>query len=237
MKTTSILALVFSIILGSVCASGQNAKPQVTRLEVQDFSQLQVSDPVNVIYRNVPDSAGYAVFETTPDVIPHLIFTNNKNKLRIQVNDANLIKHRLPTITVYSNFLTQAENSSDSTLLVDSPAPASFFKARIIGNGTLVVRNLHTNETEGKLDTGKGHLVLTGVTRNVKLSNVGTGQIEAGGLEAETGTITVLGTGPTDVNVSTELSVKGLGTGKVYLKGKPNVKNRTLGSVKVINVE
>ena len=37
-----------------------------------------------------------------------------------------------------------------------------------------------------------------------------------------------------DCWVTDDLSVKGLGAGKIYLKGDPKIKNRTLGSIKVV---
>ena len=71
----------------------------------------------------------------------------------------------------------------------------------------------------------------------LKLRNAGAGTIEAANLQADEGAFTVLGTGSIDCWVTDKLSVKGLGSGKVYLKGDAEVKNRTLGTVKVVNVE
>lgn len=224
-----------SAIATALCVSA--ATPQTYTMDVKDFGELQVVDPINVIHRCNPDSAGMAVFTTTPDVVSHIIFNNNKNKLKIQINSDETRIDTTPLITVYSSFINSVENSGDSTLIVDNPTPGATFKARIVGNGTLVIRNIHSTKVEGKLDTGKGHLVMTGVARTAELRNVGTGRIEAGGLKAENGSVTILGTGPVDMQVSSDLSVKGMGTGKVYLKGNPKVKNRSLGSIKVINLD
>ncbi len=232
----NILA-IFSVlfIIGAVKA----ADPETYRLNIRDFAELQVVDNLNVVHRCSADSAGMAVFTCTPNVVSHLMFTNNKNKLKIQINndDNPVPASDFPTVTVYSNFITSVENSGDSTLTVESPAPGAKFKARIIGNGTLVASDIHSTVVEGSLDTGRGHLVMSGKANTVKLSNIGTGRIEAGGLSAESGSVKILGTGPVDCQVSGELTVKGLGSGKVYVKGNPNVKKRALGSVNVINVE
>lgn len=40
-----------------------------------------------------------------------------------------------------------------------------------------------------------------------------------------------------DCWVINDLNVKGLGSGKIYLKGDPKVKNRTLGSIKVVKMD
>lgn len=231
----NILSVIFTLI--AFTAFGQTKNIDTYQLDIKDFGELQVVDNLNVIHRCNPDSAGFAVFTCPKDVVPHLLFTNTKNKLKIQTqNDDNVIRE-FPTVTVYSSFLSSAENSGDSTVIVDKPAPGAVFKARIIGNGTLIVRDIHATQTEGKLDTGRGHLVLTGATRTAKLTNIGTGTIEAGNLTAENGVVTILGTGAIDCNVSKDLMVKGMGTGKVYVKGDPKIKQRSIGSVKVINVE
>lgn len=230
-KIIAALALIATVAV-------QAAEPQTYRLDVKDFGELQVVDDINVVYRSSADSAGFAVFTATPDAVSHLMFTNNKNKLKIQVNaDSNKAVPALPVVTVYSNYLVSVENSGDSTVTVHSPAPGAQFKARVVGNGTLLVNNIHSTKAEGKMDTGKGHLVMSGVARAVDFRNIGTGRIEAGNLTADNGAVTILGTGPVDCAVKDELVVKGMGTGKVYVKGTPKVKNRSLGTIKVINVE
>jgi len=214
------------------------AEPETYRLDVKDFSELQVVDDINVVHRCSTDSAGMAVFTCRPEVVSQLMFSNNdKGKLKIQVNNDDSPITDVPTITVYSNYILSVENSGDSTLTVVSPAPGAQFKARIVGNGTVVVSDIHATRVEGSLDTGRGHLVMTGKANTTKLSNIGTGRIEAGGLETDKCSVIILGTGPVDCYVTSELTVKGLGSGKVYVKGKPKIKKRSLGSVDIINVD
>lgn len=227
---------ILSLFLG--CTASYVSAKQLYTLDVQDFTTLEVVDDLNVICLNSADSAGLAVFESTPEMVSTVVFKNSKNKLKIEKNiDLYPDLKDFPVITVYSSALVSAENCGDSTLTVVAPTPGSLFKARVIGNGTLIATDIHATQAEGTLDTGKGHLVMEGLTRNVKLKNIGTGRIEAAGLKAETGSVTILGTGPIDCNVSDELTVKGLGTGKVYLLGHPKVKKMTVGTISVINME
>ncbi len=228
-----------SLLTVAACAlSGLAAEPQTYRMEVQDFNELQVIDALDVVYRCNPDSAGMAVFTATPDVVPVIIFSNNKSKLKIQINsDTRPLPAKFPVITVYSNYLSAVENSGSGTVKVETLAPGAQFKARIIGNGTLIADNIHATQTEGSLDTGKGRLVLNGETRSAKFKNIGTGSIEASDLKAETVSVTILGTGPVECLASQELNVKGIGSGKVYVKGNPTVKKRSIGKIDVINIE
>lgn len=207
-------------------------------LNVKPFEELQVVNGINVTYRCNTDSAGYVRFSCDPDISSMVLFSNNKNKLKIELSDeiTDAQRQRLPTVTVFSVFLSKVENSGDSTVYVDTPSPAATFKARIVGNGTLIARGLHATTVEGKIATGHGHLVLAGEAQTIKLNNTGTGTIEAGTIKATTGRCSIYGTGSVDCWVTNELTVMGLGSGKIYLKGSPTTKNRTLG-IKVIPVQ
>lgn len=219
---------IFFSILCLLCLAPV-AKADDYALDVKDFSQLKVTDGINVIYRCNPDSAGMVTFSCAPSEVSQLMFQNTKNTLKIELADDGHLLPRVPVVTVYSSFLQKVENSGDSTVYVFSPAPAAQFTARIVGNGTIIATGLHDTKVEGKIDTGKGHLVLRGKAQEVVLSNTGTGRIEAGGLEATTGKCKLLGTGPIDCHITNEVTIMGLGSGTVYLKGKPTIKNRTLG--------
>lgn len=231
--------LIITLLTLLALGIAQGAEPQKYSLKVGDFKSLQIVDDLNVVWRNHPDSTGMVTFACDSTMVNCIFFTADKNKLKIEQNieDLGATDLRFPTITVYSSSLEFVENDGDSTVVVVTPPSCENFKAKIIGNGTIVVQNIHSTRTEGSLDTGRGHLVLNGLTREVKLKNIGTGRIEAGGLLAESGNVTILGTGPVDCNVKGELTVKGMGTGKVYVLGNPTIKKRSIGSIKIINVD
>lgn len=233
--TLKFLAALLMVFITSVTLK---AEETTYRLDVGDFSELQVIDPINVIHRCNADSAGTAVFTTTSEVVKAIMFTNNKGKLKIERNlDVPLSPIHFPTITVYSKFISSAENFSDSTIYIETPTPGASFKALLQGNGTIRVNNLHTTQTSAKIETGKGDIIMNGVTQSIKLNNVGTGRIDAGDLRASEGTVTIVGTGLVECYVTKELYVKGMGSGKVYVIGDPKIKKRAIGSIKVINVD
>lgn len=233
MKSKAILPL----FLFFLCANLLNAQDTMKHyvLEIGDFNSLQVIDPLNVTYKCNTDSAGFAAFDAPDNTVSSVFFTNKGGKLKIEKNEDGTIELKeFPHVTVYSNFLSYAENCGDSTLTVISPAPGATFKARIIGNGTLNVSGIYATQTEGTLDTGKGTLTLSGTTKALKLKNIGTGKIEAENLSSQTAVVTVLGTGSVACNVSEELTLKGMGSGKVTVKGKPQIKKRTIGSFNIV---
>ena len=227
--TISLLAIASELSVSAETAS--------YTLDVNDFTELQAVDPINVIHRCNPDSAGKVTFSTEKSTASKILFSNNKNKLKIEVDTADGPIVERPVVTVYSTLLTRVENDADSTVTVISPAPGSYFKASVVGNGTVVVTDIHSTETQGKISTGRGSLKLSGITNTVKLNNTGTGSIDASELKADTGKCSIVGTGPVKCNVSKELTVTGLGSGTVTVTGNPpTIKNRTIG-VKVVNSE
>lgn len=230
------LYLLMSAMLTSVAAMAQN-QSEIQRFAFNkgDFGSLRVIDNISVEYICNPDSAGYIVFECAPEAAPQLLFSNDKFTLKIQQQDAVTPMH-LPRVRVYSGYLSSVENSGDSTVYITSVAPAAEISLRVVGNGRIVANNLHAGKVEGKIDTGRGSLVLGGETSQARLRTVGTGSIKAGALKAKNAHLTMSGTGSVDCWVTDELYIKGLGSGKVYVKGNPAVKNRTLGTVKVISM-
>lgn len=228
------LSIMFAV---SVCVGTFGAELTRYELDVNDFSELKVIEGLNVDYKCVPDSAGKAVFTTTPDLASVLMVSNNKGKLEMQISTDGIDYKDLPVITVYSNFLTRVENSGDSTVRVLSVAPGPQFKAKVIGNGRLVVRNVNATQVDANLATGNGQLVLYGKCQSAKYSLTGTGSIQADDLKAVSVKCRSTGTGTIGCYVTGDLMVVGMGSGKVYYAGHPEkITTRSVG-LKVIPLD
>lgn len=206
------------------------------KLEIHDFDQLKVTDAINVEYFCSEDSAGWAYFTCAPSVAEHLLFTNNKSQLHIQVDLIDITADSLPTLKIYSSSLSKVENTAECKIVINNPQPVQNFKARIVGNGMIVVNDLEAGSVDAGINTGKGHMVINGTASRVKLSNVGKGPMEAGALKGSNVKVVLLGTGNIDCCATESLSVYGAGSGKVYYVGNPQkIVNRSLG-VKAIEV-
>ncbi len=219
--------LLVIFILSVFCARAQ----ETTRyaLNINEFNELKVVNSINVDYRCNPDSAGMAVFETTPDRASMLIFSNPKGTLEVQTADGASAAGKLPTVTVYSSFLNKVENSGDSTVRVLTVAPCSQLTANVIGNGHLVVRNIKSTRVNGAIKTGNGLLILAGKCDDARYTFYGTGVIQADQLEAAEVTVKASGTGSIGVWAVNKLSVYGLGSSKIYYRGKPEIKKSSVG--------
>lgn len=228
MKYNTLLS-VLALVIASTFTS-RAATESKYEINVNDFTELRVVDGLNVDYVCNPDSAGFAVFHATPEVSSMMMFSNNgKNRLTVQLSDDATGKTGLPTVTVYSNFLLQVENTGDSLVRVLSVAPGAKFKATLIGNGRLSVRDITANQVDAAIKTGNGQLVISGRCQNANINNTGTGSIQADGLVATNAKCSVMGTGSIGCHAKENLTIQGMGTGKVYYEGSPEIKNRGMG--------
>lgn len=225
MKTFTISLLC--VVIATLHANAQEV--QKYELFVDDFTELKVVEGINVDYKCSADSAGYAVFEATADMASVLMFSNNKNCLEMQISTDGIDYTSLPRVTVYSRFLNKVENSGDSLVRVVSLSPTASLRARLIGNGRLVVRDIDVNTLDASIGTGNGIIVLYGSATSAKLSIVGTGSIQADDFSADKIKCSLLGTGSIGCNPLSELNISGASSGKIYYKGSPKIKNRSLG--------
>lgn len=209
-------------------------------LQVGDFNRLVLDDGINVEYICSEDSAGIAVYETSRSIADQLIFNYEKQGrllIQKQFHGEGELMEGLPVVRVYSKFLTQVQNNGDSTLMVRSVAACPEFKATLIGNGRLVVKDIHCNKFDGAIKTGNGQLVVSGKCEKVSLSNTGVGSIQADGLEAREASCRFFGTGTTGVWATDLLTIKGMFPGKLYYKGASGkIKNYSMG-VKIYQMD
>lgn len=236
MNLRSALLGITAVTIFTVSAQ----ETQITdyRLNLEDFSELRVSDGVNVDYYASTDSAGWVRFSCTPSTASKLLFSNKNSRLTIQVDDFDNYSMRdIPRITVMSSVLTHIENNADSLVRVMTTNPVGSLKARVVGNGTLIMNNVHATSVDAGINTGAGHIVINGKTGKAKYSSIGTGTIEAGNLEAKEVKAKILGTGNIDCLVSEKLTITGAGSGTVFYMGKPSkVTNRSMG-IKAVQVD
>ncbi len=222
-------------------ASASNALHAETadyKLEVQDFSELKVTDNINVVYHCSIDSAGWVYFTCDPEVSSKLLFSNDKACLHIQVAADEVSLDKLPVVHVYSSALQKVENSSDSTTHILNNVTVPSFKCKVIGNGYIIIDNIDANTVSASVATGKGHIVISeGKAKKANYTNVGTGTIEAGALKARNVKVSHWGTNDVDCSASESLTIYGTGSGKIYYSGNPEkVSNRSMG-IKAFPVE
>ena len=217
------------------------AENDLKRYEVNvgDFSELKVLEGLNVDYKCSEDSNGFVVFNAAPDIASVIMLNNNKSCLELQISTDGIDYDNLPRITVYSRFLNKVEHDGDSLVRVLSVAPAASFRATLIGNGGLALHGISTNNFVGAIKTGNGVIAVDGKSTKAHLSIVGTGSIQADDLSANEIKCSLSGTGIIECNPASKLTVVatfGVSSGKVYYRGKPDIKDRAPG-VKILPIE
>lgn len=213
------LALIFAL-----CAATAAASPRTHTLKVGQFNKINVTDDINVVYRCVPDSTGTIAFTADESMAKAFIFTNNKGCLRVQINTEMVHRPELPTVYLYSDYLTSVENGGLGTLTVEGPQPCPEFKATQMGNGRVIVEDVNATEVKATLATGNGTIVLGGKCTKASLRMVGAGSIQADRLQAEEVTCSIFGGGSIGCWAESLLKVKGIGSTKIYYNGNPSIK-------------
>ncbi|MEE0980025.1 MAG: DUF2807 domain-containing protein [Muribaculaceae bacterium] len=208
----------------------------VSRYEVKidDFTQIKMRDNINIKYVSSTDSAGLAVFYTTPEIAPQIVFANNKGKLSVEFANKKNKPQNPPTVTVYSKFLTMAENQSDSLINLTNVNSGPQLKLRVIGNGRVIANNLVALDISASITTGNGLIIVSGECDQANLTNMSVGTIQADGLKAKEVKCKLIGTGAIGCFPVNYLSVSGAGTGKVYYSGTPKTIDNSAINIKVL---
>lgn len=221
----TILTLIAAIAFPAM------AKSRTYRLDVGRFDKVKITDNVNVIYKTVLDSIGMAVFTGAEEFADAFIFTNKKGKLTIQVNSDDVDNPALPTLYIYSDYITAVESSSALKVTVNHSISVPSFSAKVIGNGTIAANGINATSVEAVVATGKGVVNISGKCQKAEYRMVGTGQIEAFGLKATEVKCTILGTGDIYCWPTKELETKGIGSTKIYYKGNPEISKKGGGHI------
>ena len=231
-----IIALILFVLLLPVAVNA--AGPLA--LQTHDFRELRVRGPLNVEYVCSPDSAGLILISGAVDEQLSWVEasgTSKKLTLQLKMPDESIsTPANLPSVRVFSSYLTKVDNEGDSTVIVNSPAAGAQFAARVIGNGRVSVRNIKAGEVEGSILSGHGVIALSGDCNKASLKLTGTGVIQADALQAREAFVWCTGTGTVGVWAVKNLTIKGAGSGTVYIKGTPDIKQKTVG-VKIQMIE
>lgn len=216
------LFTILTFVLG--IALFAQARTETFRLNVGQFDRLSVYDNVHVIYHAHPDSTGYVVYTANEDLADIFIFSNVKGNLKIQVDTKYVSIPDLPVLHVYSDFLTQVENSSKYSVKVLSNASVPRFKVRLIGNGEIVADNIKATEVEADFVTGNGVIAISGNCERAVYKMVGAGTIQADEMKATDVNCKIMGGGSIGCWADNKLDVRGIGSTKIYYKGSPQIK-------------
>lgn len=231
--------LLSALFLTALAINAQVKEAIPYKVNVQEFHELLVSHGINVDYRCSTDSAGMAVFRATPEMTSKILFSNPNGKLKIELSpeDKDTL-NGIPTVMVYSSYLTKVENRGDSLVRVLSNMPGPSMKARLEGNGKVVVDDVHVTTFDASLGHSHGEVIVNGICKEAKINLTGKGRINAENLKSTNVKCSVFGAGVVKcwVNGGT-LTVQGVSSATVFYKGTPiNIKKRSMGT-KIVSID
>lgn len=205
------------------------------KLKFHDFNELTVVDDINVDYICDPSKAGMVEFEAPKNLVSSIIFEPSKTKLSIKLAASDSVYRELPTIKVYSSYLTSVKNDGDSLVRVLSIADGPKFSCRVIGNGKILVHGVKTNELSASIFAGNGKITIFGECKLANLKVTGSGTIQAEELKSLEANCTA-SHGSIYCNAVEKLSVGGV-SGNVFYRGTPELKKRFLSHIKLTQLE
>lgn len=205
------------------------------KLKFHDFNELTVVDDINVDYICDPSKAGMVEFEAPKNLVSSIIFEPSKTKLSIKLAASDSVYRQLPTIKVYSSYLTSVKNDGDSLVRVLSIADGPKFSCRVIGNGKIIVHDVKTNELSASIFAGNGKITIFGECKLANLKVTGSGTIQAEELKSLEANCTA-SHGSIYCNAVEKLSVGGV-SGNVFYRGTPELKKRFLSHIKLTQLE
>ncbi len=229
MKTPLITLLVALLAL--------TARAEHFEMTFSEFHELKVVDAINVDYHCDPSMAGKVVFDCDPSKASLVMFEPSNEKLEIKLTLRDTKETGLPTIHVYSSYLTKVENDGDSTVRVLTLSPGPKFQAKLVGNGRLSVRGVDVTNLEAELITGNGIVAVSGKAKAAQFKLIGVGQIQADDLQANTVKASITGTGTINCYPLESLNTSGMGPGKVIYRGTPKVTRSGLKMVKAVSAD
>lgn len=232
MKTLSLIA---SLLLP---VSAMAAAPLT--LKTHDFQQLKVRGGLNVEYVSSADSAGLILISgPVEEQLSWVEASGSNRKLTLNLrmpDDKMAVPANLPSVRVYSSYLTKVENDGDSTVIVNAPVANAQFSATVTGNGRISVRNIKAGEVSGAVHAGHGIVAISGSCNKASLKVNGAGVIQADALRADAASVWCTGTGNIGVWAVKTLNINGVGSGTVYIKGTPDIVQKTVG-LKIQTIE
>lgn len=222
----------FYFCLLLICGAGMVCG-RTYEIKTGEFTRLKVPDNLNVVHRCDAQKSGTAHYDCEDSMADAILFTANGRDLKVQISPDYIgMEDKLPTVYVYSELLGEVESSSSKRVVVSGVPRCVEFKAVLMGNGILEVKDVDAHKVVGALMTGCGTVMIEGKTSDALLKLAGAGDIQANELEAKKVTCHVFGSGNIHCSPVEEIKLKGLGTTNVYYKGNPvKVKKQGLGNL------
>ena len=180
---------------------------------VNDFHKINVTQPFNIIYKSMPDSAGFMRIYGEKNILDILSIKSEKGSLSIKLSGTRTPDFGVILIHMYSSTLIEVNNEEAATFEINTKLDEPELKFTVLGTGQIKAENVSCGVL--KLNVGgSGDILVSGNTGYGSYSIQGTGEIRGQGMKAE------------------EVNATSTGSGRIYWKADKFVKKFVKGKGK-----
>ena len=232
-KILGSLVIIGAILALVGCGTTVHSRGEMVArdFDVESFTGINVGGSFYITWRESDEFA--VTVEMQENLFNHLEVEVRNNTLRIRTTGNITITNNQnrPRLYVYAPTIETVNFSGSATAENWDTINGESFSASISGSATMEVA-LHVQSVEIN-SSGSGRFTLTGTTDLLDIRSSGSSRITADGLQANTATINISGSGRAYVNVADYLDVRVSGSGTVRYSGNPRVSQNITGSGRV----
>lgn len=249
-----LLVTTSSCIKDLLCVVGDGYLVTETR-RTTSFDELMNTTSFDVIYKQA-DTFGISI--SAEENIMNYIETNVfDERLEIRTSPATICLdyNEKPVITVSSPLLRKVVNSGSGSLIADrltggtvtiknsgsgdisaELAECDDFESSLTGSGDIDIQALICLSSDMVI-SGSGNTSVSGNCGTTHIKVSGSGNFYGSGMEANTASVIISGSGSTYTNIEEFLSAHISGSGNIYVKGDPEIEQTISGSGRIIRVK
>lgn len=203
-------------------------------IEVGIFDEIVINSAFHVYYTQDASSKGTAKITAEKNIMDMVEVELKKNKVVLSMKKSLNVTYNLVTIYLTSPTLHEVKNGGSGIFEAKGLVKTDKFNCSVSGNdGQLKFENLQSEWLKASVVSSSGDILLKGQTKEAGYTVTGGGEIRADGMEAETVSCSVNGSGNIGCHAVKLLKSTLIGVGSVYYKGSPEIKSTNIGKGRV----
>ena len=196
---------------------------------ISDYSAIDLTIPGKVVYEQIQDRSPYLQIKVDENIFPLLDIAVEKNRLKIEMKNHEIISPSLLTITTNSRDLNRINMAGSGTIHLTGDVKTEKMNIVIAGSGDILSDNLYCEYIDLEI-VGSGNATLNGTGKDAGFSVTGSGDIHAYNYPVSKVGCQVIGSGGINTSVTERLNASIVGSGDVKYKGNPQTDSKITGS-------
>lgn len=195
-----------------------------------DYREVSLAGSFDILI--VPSQRDSIVIAAESNILPHILFERNGDRLIIKSTPNTNLKTTKPVkITLYAVNIAEIDLSGSGNITADS-LNYSDMTLSISGSGSIlagvIVENLEASIA------GSGDIMVNGNSENTLFRIAGSGNVKSYGLYQQNCKANISGSGNIYTAPGNSLDANIAGSGSVFYKGNPSISVQVSGSGKVV---